>query len=136
MLYELITGERLFKGERVPTKVRKLLRRCLAKEPERRLRDIGDVQDLLDDGPVSLSRSPLNAKLAPFAGVLLLALGILSFVHFREAPPQKTVLRYTIATPENTTNLHSFAISPDGRLLAMAAEVNGKRQLWLRALDA
>jgi hypothetical protein len=47
-----------------------------------------------------------------FLGFTLVALGILSFVHFREVlPPQKTVLRYTIAAPENTTNLHSFAIS-------------------------
>jgi hypothetical protein len=34
------------------------------------------------------------------------------------------------------TSLHKFAISPDGRLVAMAAQVHGKRQLWLRALDA
>jgi hypothetical protein len=57
---------------------------------ERRLRDIGDLQDLLEDGPAPVSRSPLKAMLSPLAGVLLLALGILSFVHFREAPPQKT----------------------------------------------
>jgi len=37
---------------------------------------------------------------------------------------------------ENTTLLHSLAISPDGRYLALAAEARGKRQLWLRPLDA
>jgi Tol biopolymer transport system component len=41
-----------------------------------------------------------------------------------------------MATPENTSSLHSFAISPDGRLLVMSAQVKGKCQLWLRALDA
>jgi Tol biopolymer transport system component len=153
VLYELLTGDRLFKGEdtadtlaqvltkepdleRVPAQARKLLRRCLAKEPKRRLRDIGDLLDLLEDGPAPLSGSPLNAMLAPLAGVLLLALGILSFVHFREAPLQKTVLRSTIALPEKTSNLHSFAISPNGRYVAIAAAVNGKQQLWLRPLDA
>src|SRR5207249_1342679 len=57
VLYELLTGERLFKGvdvtdtlaqvltkepdpERVPLQVRKLLRRCLEKDPKQRLRDI------------------------------------------------------------------------------------------------
>jgi hypothetical protein len=45
------------------------------------------------------------------------------------------VRRYT-AAPENTTTRHRLAISPEGKLVAMAAEVKGKRQLWLRALDA
>src|SRR5262249_23771866 len=69
------------------------------------------------------------------AGVLLVALGILSFIHFRETPPRPTLLRYTIAAPENS-RLHSFAISPNGRYVAIAAAVQGKRQqLWVRALD-
>jgi hypothetical protein len=55
-------------------------------------------------------------------------------VHFREAPPSKISLRSTIALPDNT-NLHSFAISPDSRYVAIAAESSAKRQLWLRALD-
>src|SRR5262249_48613083 len=59
-----------------------------------------------------------------------------NFFYFRKAPPARHVQRYTITAPENTTNLHSFAISPDGTLIAMAAEVKGKRQLWLRALDS
>src|SRR5262249_33757338 len=37
--------------------------------------------------------------------------------------------------PENSS-VHSFAISPDGRYVAIAANINGKQQLWLRALDA
>jgi hypothetical protein len=54
----------------------------------------------------------------------------------REKPETaKTVQRYSIVLLETMTNLHSFAISPDGHLVAIAAEVNGKRQLWLRALD-
>ena len=44
-------------------------------------------------------------------------------------------MRSTIALPENST-VHSFAISPDGRTLVIAAAVNGKRQLWLRPMDA
>jgi serine/threonine protein kinase len=153
VLYEMLTGQRLFKGEtisdtlaavlkeepnleRVPAKVRRLLQICLEKDPKKRLQAIGDWRLLLlEDGPVAApSRSRLG--IGAVAGVLFVALGILSFVHFREVSPQKNVLRYTIAAPENTTNLHSFAVSPDGRLVAIAATVNGKRQLWLRALDA
>ena len=52
-----------------------------------------------------------------------------------ETPPPERTLRYSIAPPENST-VQSFAISPDGKLVAIAAAVNGKQQLWLRSLDA
>src|SRR6202140_2054097 len=61
VLYELLTGERLFKGEdaaetlaavihkqpdfaRAPEKARRLLEECLQKDPRQRLRDIGDAK--------------------------------------------------------------------------------------------
>jgi Tol biopolymer transport system component len=154
VLYELLTGDRLFKGEdvadilaqvltkeptwdRAPAKARRLLRLCLEKDPRQRLRDIGDARELLEDAqPTVVSNSRVVAALAVLASVLLVALAILAFIYFREAPPKRAVLRYTIAPPENTTNLHSFAISPDGRFLAIAADVSGKRQLWLRPLGS
>jgi Tol biopolymer transport system component len=63
----------------------------------------------------------------------VIAIGV-SFVHFRETPPPERTLRYTIAAPESSI-LQSFAVSPDGRAVAIAAAVQGRRQLWLRALD-
>jgi serine/threonine protein kinase len=71
VLYEMLTGKRLFEGETVsdtlievatkepdwipaaPGKnVQRLLRRCLEKDPERRLRDIGKARFLLEEvGP-------------------------------------------------------------------------------------
>jgi len=65
VLYEALTGQQLFQGEtisdvlaavltkepdweRVPAKVRPLLRRCLEKDPKQRLRDIGDARLVLD----------------------------------------------------------------------------------------
>jgi serine/threonine protein kinase len=64
VLYELLTGRQSFRGStlaetlanvlkeepewnRVPAQARRLLRRCLAKDPARRLRDIGDAMELL-----------------------------------------------------------------------------------------
>ena len=64
VLYEMVTGERLFRGEslqetlaavltadpqweRVPPAVRPLLRACLERDPLKRLRDIGDYRFLL-----------------------------------------------------------------------------------------
>ena len=68
VLYELVTGHRVFQGEdvtdtlaavvkeqpdlnRVPEKVRRLLERCLEKDPKKRLRDIGDASLLLEGAP-------------------------------------------------------------------------------------
>jgi serine/threonine protein kinase len=165
MLYELLTGERLFKGEdvadtlaqvltkeppldRVPAEARKLLRRCLEKDPKRRLRDIGEAQYLLEAAAAQPEAQLAAAAPAPrhrrlpwvvataVSTVAALALILGNFFYFRKAPPAGHVLRYTIATPESTTSLHSLAISPDGRLLALAVDVKGKRQLWLRALDS
>ncbi len=70
-------------------------------------------------------------------GVLALALAAVSLVHFREAPPLEQTVRATIALPEGTAqSVRIFAISPDGRNLVISATVNGKRQLWLRAMNA
>jgi serine/threonine-protein kinase len=65
VLYELLTGDRLFKGndtadtlaqvltkepdlERVSAKARRLLRRCLEKDSKQRLRDIGEARHFLE----------------------------------------------------------------------------------------
>jgi Tol biopolymer transport system component len=155
VLYELLTGERMFKGEdvadtlaqvltqepdldRVPVKVRKLLRRCLEKDPTERLRHIGDVRDLLEETALAQPRNARRLAIGGWtvAGLLLIALATVSFFYLRHTPLAVHVARYIIPAPENTTDLDSFAISPDGRYLALAAEVNGKRQLWLRAMDA
>src|SRR5512141_1268832 len=67
VLYELLMGKRLFQGEdvshtmaavimqepnldEVPVQVRKLLHRCLEKDPKKRLRDISGVELLLEGG--------------------------------------------------------------------------------------
>jgi hypothetical protein len=39
-----------------------------------------------------------------------------------------------LAAPEKS-RIHTFALSPDGRYLAIAALTEGKRQLWVRPLD-
>ena len=66
VLFEMLTGRRLFEGEtvsdtlaavltkqpeweQVPAKVRRLLERCLERDPKRRLRDIGDAWSLLEE---------------------------------------------------------------------------------------
>jgi Tol biopolymer transport system component len=159
VLYELLTGERLFKGEdvadtlaqvltkepqlnRVPAEARKLLRRCFEKDPKRRLRDIGEGRFLLDDArPAAPAPSRVNPPLAAVVVVLLSALGILVYIRVREKPAEVPVERFSITAP-NKTIFNSGSIqggpvdvSPDGRRLVFsAATADGKTQLWVRAL--
>ncbi len=158
VLYEMLTGRPLFHGETVsdilasvlkdepnlndvPKQVRPLLKRCLEKDPKKRLQAIGDWDLLLSRDPDLRSRDSDGAgSLSRFrwlwtgvAALFLFTIFGVYFIHFRALPEQ--TLRSVITLPENGA-VHSFAISPDGRTLVIAAQVNGKRQLWLRPMDA
>ncbi len=151
VLYELLTGERLFQGDdaadtlaqvltkdpdlgRVPLKARRLLESCLQKDPKQRLRDIGDASRQLDETP---QVQPGTTKL-PWAVAAALAViaSVAGFLYLREKPSPKAVLRYTLPLPEHAVPPQGIAISPDGRVLAMSVRVSGKLQLWLRAMDS
>ncbi|HUU17108.1 MAG TPA: protein kinase [Sedimentisphaerales bacterium] len=83
VLYEMLTGKVLFKGETVsdtlanilktepnfqplpestPANIRVLLRRCLEKEPHRRLRDMGDISITLEDTATELQHLTLRTE--------------------------------------------------------------------------
>ena len=158
VFYELLTGERLFKGEevgdvlaavikdqpdlsRVPVQTRRLLRSCLQKDPKQRLSSVADAKLLLDE-PAGAAHVPpgvasaARSRLPWIVAALLLAttLGV-SFVHLREAPPVAQSLRYQISTPGSEAAQYP-ALSPDGRNLAFVASNGGPNQVWVRAMDA
>jgi Tol biopolymer transport system component len=154
LLYEMLTGERPFGGanandtlaqvltkepdlQRLPGSARRLIAKCLEKDSRRRLRDIGDAWDRLDEAETPVAVSPSTSRLTLIlAGALLAALSTLSFLYFSQKTTTEHVLRADIAAPDGASSLHSFAISPNGRAVVIAAVVNGKRQLWLRPMDA
>jgi eukaryotic-like serine/threonine-protein kinase len=162
VVHELLTGRRMFEGEDVtetmaavvlkepqwdgvPVEVRRLLKKCLEKDPKKRLRDIGDVWELLEAPPVAAEAAAAPSPARKGGGSLFWiaatviavgALAALAFLHFRETRPPEHILSYTLAPPDGVQNIHSFAVSPDGRTIVMAAAVNGKQQLWQRPLDA
>ena len=95
----MLTGRRTFGGEGVtdtlasvvkdqpdvgkaPPQVRRLLRKCLEKDPKRRLRDLGDAWDLIEAQSAPLSRAWIAWSVA---GVLALAVAELVFVQARLA---------------------------------------------------
>jgi Tol biopolymer transport system component len=160
VLYEMFAGRRTFQGdtvtdllaavitqepelERAPAKTRKLLRRCLEKDPKKRLRDIGDAMSLVEDAgapaePTAAPSSKLRWLPWALAGVPLLALAALAIVHFREKPPApQQPVRFQIASSSLLNgNIFYMPISPDGRKLAYTAvDADGKPSLWVRDMD-
>jgi serine/threonine-protein kinase len=106
VLWEMLAGRRLFQGKttsdvlaavirdepdgsRVPAKVRPLLKRCLEKDPQRRLRDIGDAMGIGENtADAQPSSSRLVWALATVATLSILIAAAVWFSHFREKPAE------------------------------------------------
>jgi serine/threonine-protein kinase len=156
VLYEMLTGRRLFEGEtvtdtlaavlnrepewdRVPANLRKLLQSCLEKDPKRRLRDLGDAWRLMEDAPsVPAKRSLLWPAVA-----LSLALGLAAaFLAYRPTTnppaPAAVVLDLDLGSDVSlSTGIGPAAVlSPDGtRLVFVSESSGGPRRLFTRRLD-
>ncbi len=172
VLYEMLTGRRLFAGESVPETlagvlkteidfarlpsstpkaVLQLLRRCLERDPKNRLRDIGDARLALaelrdappetESAPVALAsprglRSALPWAIAA-AAVALAGWTLLGRGGGESATPELAHLELSLPTgvePVSGT-AGGFALSPDGRLVAMIGVREGQRRLYVRRLD-
>jgi serine/threonine protein kinase/Tol biopolymer transport system component len=170
VLFEMLTSGRAFPGEDVtdvivsviskepdwtalpastPVSVRLLLRRCLDKDPKRRLRDIGEARVALESSfetPAPLTKAATSVSTSrarqiwmpafAIAAVLAAVLAIPTVRHLRETPPTAPPeTRTDIITPV-TSDPASFALSPDGRQIVFVASVDGAPRLWLRLLTS
>ncbi len=154
VLYEMLTGKPAFPGEtttdilasvigaepdltRVPAKLRRMLRRCLEKDPRKRLRDIGDVWELLDTAEASAAAKSKRPWMAAAAATLLAVAGW--FVAWRATrPAEYPLIRLSVNLgPDAVMGLNTtVAISPDGRRIVYPARgPDGKQQLATRLLD-
>ena len=130
-----------------PSSIRRLIARCLEKEPRRRLRDIGDAK--LDIADALESEQEAHAELAdvhsvdtlrqPVAWVLLaiavLAIGasVLLWLWPKAAGP---VVHLALPIPVGEQLTGPPAISPDGQFIAFTARTTaGRPRLYLRALN-
>ena len=172
VLYEMLTGRAAFAGETVsevlgeilksepdwqclppdtPAGIRRLLRRCLEKDPFERLHDIADARLEIDDAGRETRVPGEAAGGAGRRGLgTLVALALVTLVagaqtvRLWQAARSGTVepqMRLDITTPSSSGTrvpgeLESLAISPDGLKVAFVTVSEGRSQLLLRLIDS
>ncbi len=163
VLYEMLSGRRLFGGEEIsdtlalvltgepdwtklpantPEPIQRLLRRCLDKDPKRRLASASDARLEIDDalrGPVERAARPSPTDVrsirlwrAIAALVTLIALAVAA-LKFRPSAVHPTS-RVDVALPEGTSRGDYVSVSPDGRKLVITA--GPPSGLWMRDLGS
>jgi eukaryotic-like serine/threonine-protein kinase len=163
VLWEMLTGRRLFPGETVadtlaavlrgpidfgqlPTEtapgIRSLLRRCLDRNPKNRMRDIGEARIAIDAAfqPVELpAAAKPRTQIAWIATtVFALSFGAVSWIHFRAKPADGRHFTFQIYPPVGggTGAVAGYKLSPDGKFLAIATlEGSSTVALYVRPLD-
>ena len=180
VVYEMLTGRRPFDGDDISVTLasvlkddvswqalpadlsspaRRMLRRCLEKDPRRRLSAMGDARLELDDAGVSadrdgvlsppatvpgtaapapaVERRPLWRRALPVAAAAVVAGAIVGEAAWalRPTPVASPVTRFALTLGEGqqftSTNGQSLALSPDGTRLVYVASL----QLYLRSLS-
>jgi len=165
LLYELATGKRAFEGtdrgdlivkildrnppplaERVavPAAFDRVVRKCLAKDPDERWQSAHDLLDELK----WIAAMPPSAAFAPSAPksrarqLALVAAGAATIAalgaaagYFVSPAKQPPVVKLALLPPGDA-QFGNYAVSPDGSRVVFAAASNGTTQLWTRSLDA
>ena len=164
VLWEMLTGQKLFTGETVsdvlagvltrdpalddlpsgtPGAVRRLLRRCLERDAKQRLRDIGEARLTLAEPDMATPRdgaaTPSRMRALPWiAAALGLAIGLFGLLRAPAGPGAASAartVRFTLL-PEPKGDLDGFpAISPDGQTIVFGlVPESGVSRLWALSL--
>ena len=166
VLYEMVTGQRAFQGKSYSDLVGaifagqpasmpvntlpqawldRLVRRCLAKDPDDRWQSMRDVVLELRSpvpqralGPsvpraVAGRRWPLLPWLVAGLALILAAWGGWAALSRPTSTARGPVTRLSLPLPFES--LRGFSLSPDGRMLAYAAPGERQPMIWLRSLD-
>ena len=164
VLYEMLSGRRLFDADTVsdtiaailtkeplwaalpastPDSIRRLLRRCLEKDPRRRLRDIGDtLLDLEELGTETTTSPPLPNRRRLFvlgtvaAGLIAAAASAGWYVGQRRVTSKPALVKqFDVPTPTLKNSARTFVLSPDGARLAYIAGAYEAGQIYVRSFD-
>jgi serine/threonine protein kinase/Tol biopolymer transport system component len=157
VVYEMVTGRRAFEGKSqasligailkddpqpisqlrpmTPPALDRIVRRCLAKDPEERWQSARDL--VLEMRSQSADAAPPTA--ASRRGVLLFAAAAALIVasalggyFMRGRPTPRPLTHLSINVPSKDSN--EIALSPDGRVLAYTAVEDGISRVYLRNL--
>ena len=178
VLYEMLTGRPAATGTTVsdtiaavldgepdwtalpattPPIIQRLLRRCLEKDPKRRLKDLGDARFDIEDALTSVGDASAHPAVGgrPAAtsrrvwqsfGVAMVLGAVLALVWLRPAPrvapPELRRVSAELGTDASLVTYqfgqgNSVILSPNGELLAFIARRSGAaaRQIYVRRLD-
>ena len=165
VLYEMATGTRPFEGhsglallssiikdpmppladrrQDAPPDLERIIRRCLAKEPERRYQTALDLRNDLDDlrqpggsATARVGRSNRRWWLGAAAGVAVLVIGLSGSRAWRTAATRSAPAgRVTFDHLTSQPGIEWFpSLSPDGRWLIYAGDTAGNRDIYLQSV--
>ena len=147
VLYELVTGRRLFEGEdladtlaavvktdpdltNVPEPLRRVLQRCLQKDPNKRLRHISSVELLLEEPgapPPPTAPRARTAAMLPLVAALFVAAAAGWFLYLRRPEPVKPeLIRLDVPVPPDVNLSGHIKISPDGPIVSLRRRFRGR----------
>ncbi len=144
-------------NKEAPAELRRLIRRCLAKNPEQRLQSAKDLaielREIVDEyeslsasatsgsGSSALGTAPIHKRKSPTAiivRVLVLAVAvvgsILLYLHNAKRVDRSSIVPLKITTVTSRGAAQSAALSPDSRYLAYVLEMGGQGSIWMRQL--
>src|SRR5881628_2778114 len=143
VLYEMLTGKCAFEGrsaasviaailEREPAPLEvappleRVVRRCLAKDPDQRFQTARDLKTALawamEQAPATAAgQSVRRWWIAVAAALVLVALGTWAVTRLHRPAADDRVYRLNIVPPEGGSFAGDFAASPDGRSVVYAA---------------
>jgi serine/threonine protein kinase len=174
VMYEMTTGKRAFEGKTQASLIAKILeidpppisslqpmtppaldrvvRRCLAKDPDDRWQTVHDLNfelgNIGETSSHSLEQQPAFLRkwtkdrvgvLAVVAVVAIATLGIAYvFRHSSGVNEEKNVSTLSVLPPAKASfSVHNAPlVSPNGRLLAFVATLNGDNSLWIRDMNS
>jgi len=175
LLYEMLTRTRPFDGETIsdalasvlkehpdwsalpvetPAAIRRLLRRCLTKDPRQRLGDAGavrlELREALEPLPPEEQTAPAEAAPPPaparrrvlpwvVTAVAVVAAIAAMVIGGKSEPVATEPFHLAIPLPSgvklNDDQQSTLAVSPDGRHLVLVASIDEGTELYLRSLN-